>query len=297
MSLATRCAACGTAFRVVQDQLKVSEGWVRCGRCDAVFNALEGLFDLERAELNEQPPAPEPHASHAPTVDQAARLDDSPMSAPATLLPREAINAPDAQRAVSSAERACAAGESLSWSHAQASLAAASSPTPEFLRQPQPESQRSFDRRRFAIWIVGTVLLLVLAAQAAYHFRDSISAHWTSTKPTMVAWCKSAGCSVGVLRRISDVAVENSALTRSSGRDVFTLFVVLRNHGRMALALPSLELSLTDPNGQLLARRVLDPSDFRSALVIAAGAETALQITFASDSLRTLGYAVEIFYP
>jgi predicted Zn finger-like uncharacterized protein len=48
MSLATRCASCGTVFRVVQDQLKVSEGWVRCGRCDQVFNALEGLFDLDR---------------------------------------------------------------------------------------------------------------------------------------------------------------------------------------------------------------------------------------------------------
>ena len=48
MSLATRCTSCGTVFRVVQDQLKVSEGWVRCGRCNEVFNALEGLFDLER---------------------------------------------------------------------------------------------------------------------------------------------------------------------------------------------------------------------------------------------------------
>ena len=62
MSLATRCTACGTVFRVVQDQLKVSEGWVRCGRCDEVFNALEGLFDLER----EPPPTgPLPAASSA----------------------------------------------------------------------------------------------------------------------------------------------------------------------------------------------------------------------------------------
>jgi len=47
MSLATRCTACGTVFRVAQDQLKASEGWVRCGRCSEVFNGLEGLFDLE----------------------------------------------------------------------------------------------------------------------------------------------------------------------------------------------------------------------------------------------------------
>ncbi len=46
MSLATRCTSCGTVFRVVQDQLKVSEGWVRCGRCQQVFNELEALFDL-----------------------------------------------------------------------------------------------------------------------------------------------------------------------------------------------------------------------------------------------------------
>ena len=37
--LATRCSACGTVFRVVPDQLRVSEGWVRCGRCAEVFNA------------------------------------------------------------------------------------------------------------------------------------------------------------------------------------------------------------------------------------------------------------------
>jgi predicted Zn finger-like uncharacterized protein len=47
MSLATRCPACGTIFRVVQDQLKVSEGWVRCGQCHEVFHGIEALFDLE----------------------------------------------------------------------------------------------------------------------------------------------------------------------------------------------------------------------------------------------------------
>ena len=57
MSLATRCAKCGTVFRVVQDQLKVSEGWVRCGRCSDVFNALEGLFDLERGSAPDWTPS------------------------------------------------------------------------------------------------------------------------------------------------------------------------------------------------------------------------------------------------
>ena len=56
MSLATRCPACSTTFRVVQDQLKVSGGWVRCGHCHEVFNGLESLFELPP----DPPPAPPP---------------------------------------------------------------------------------------------------------------------------------------------------------------------------------------------------------------------------------------------
>ena len=47
MNLATRCTSCGTVFRVVQDQLRVAGGLVRCGRCGEVFNAAETLIDLE----------------------------------------------------------------------------------------------------------------------------------------------------------------------------------------------------------------------------------------------------------
>jgi predicted Zn finger-like uncharacterized protein len=66
MSLATRCTACGTVFRVVQDQLKISEGWVRCGRCAEVFDAREQLFDLEREA---PPPWPRPAEPQLPAED------------------------------------------------------------------------------------------------------------------------------------------------------------------------------------------------------------------------------------
>lgn len=75
MSLATRCTACGTIFRVVQDQLKISEGWVRCGRCQEVFNALEGLFDLER-EPPPQRPQPRPVEPEAPALVRPSATDD-----------------------------------------------------------------------------------------------------------------------------------------------------------------------------------------------------------------------------
>ena len=45
MSLITSCPSCGTMFRVVPDQLKISEGWVRCGHCSEVFDATKHLSD------------------------------------------------------------------------------------------------------------------------------------------------------------------------------------------------------------------------------------------------------------
>ncbi|MHB1199408.1 MAG: DUF3426 domain-containing protein [Polaromonas sp.] len=49
MSLITRCPACGTMFKVVTDQLKVSQGWVRCGRCAEVFDGTAHLLPEEAA--------------------------------------------------------------------------------------------------------------------------------------------------------------------------------------------------------------------------------------------------------
>lgn len=69
MSLATRCTHCGTIFKIVQDQLKVSEGWVRCGRCNEIFNALPGLFDLEREP---PPPRPKPRTPELSTPSSGA---------------------------------------------------------------------------------------------------------------------------------------------------------------------------------------------------------------------------------
>lgn len=43
MSQITRCPACATQFKVVADQLRISEGWVRCGQCKEVFDASEHL--------------------------------------------------------------------------------------------------------------------------------------------------------------------------------------------------------------------------------------------------------------
>lgn len=39
----TYCPTCATSFKVTPDQLRLANGWVRCGRCTCVFEALANL--------------------------------------------------------------------------------------------------------------------------------------------------------------------------------------------------------------------------------------------------------------
>lgn len=79
MSFITRCPTCGTAFRVVPDQLKISEGWVRCGQCQHVFDAT---LDLQPwwPGATEAAVSAAPEAVFAPTqigpAGEAAVLDE-----------------------------------------------------------------------------------------------------------------------------------------------------------------------------------------------------------------------------
>ncbi len=71
MSLITRCPACATLFRVVPDQLKVADGWVRCGQCAEVFDASDHF----------QPAFPDTPAEPALITEPAplaAQADDAP---------------------------------------------------------------------------------------------------------------------------------------------------------------------------------------------------------------------------
>jgi predicted Zn finger-like uncharacterized protein len=74
MSLATRCQACGTVFRIAQEQLRASEGWVRCGRCETVFNASELLFIVDPAAMAaaDDQQAPMQHSSAWGSAGQAS---------------------------------------------------------------------------------------------------------------------------------------------------------------------------------------------------------------------------------
>lgn len=73
MSLVTRCPACTTTFKVVRDQLRISDGWVRCGRCSHVFDATLDLQEAPDGAVSAPAaPAPAPTPSPSPMSSMAA---------------------------------------------------------------------------------------------------------------------------------------------------------------------------------------------------------------------------------
>jgi len=102
----TRCPHCATVYRVTPQQLQASSGQVRCGRCQAQFDAFASLTSERGGAPGKGPEAgaaPASPASPAPSQSTAAPLSPPP---PASSDPVPAASGPvapaGAQRIVSS---------------------------------------------------------------------------------------------------------------------------------------------------------------------------------------------------
>lgn len=318
MSLATRCTSCGTVFRVVQDQLRVSSGWVRCGRCSEVFNAVESLVDLEfdRSVEDVAPGAQGPTEAEAPV--EAATVQAPPTEAlqdePAGQAEQppavdEVEPAPQTVTAeVQDVDPPVPADEATADEAVQVETGVGSRDTPS--ESLPPGAMPSFVRKaeRAARWRQPKVrALLAVAAlaaagalgwQLAVTQHDWIVARWPDARSWIERICDRAGCQVQPLMRIDGLSVESSGLLRTGPSAAYRLQLVLRNREHMALRVPHVDLSLTDALGQTLARRVLTPEQLGAARDrIAASSELALAATLRTRDIAVVGYTIEIFYP
>jgi predicted Zn finger-like uncharacterized protein len=350
MNLATRCTECGTVFRVVQDQLKVSEGWVRCGRCTAVFNAQAHLFDLDAPlaapsvaapASPAQPAPPSPGVGHAATepepannpddwsptlpVDEAAAaIEHSHAQAPAEVIDVTAAEL-DQAAAASEVSRQSLTATTSDGAPLDAPMSTEGSPDvivditapsaqahdipvqidadeaaamPSFMRNDKASSPLARPAVKTFLLVAAVLLILVLSLQAVVIWRDRLAAQLPALRPALNAMCQGLNCRISALRRIDRLAVEASGLTRIEGAPLHRLSVTLRNRADTAVLAPALELSVTDTQGKLVARKVLLLTDLGvSTTTLEAGAELPLQALLNTGERRVAGYTVELFYP
>lgn len=344
MSLATRCPACGTIFRVVQDQLRVSEGWVRCGRCAEVFNAVEHLVEVPAPGLRPAPPETATASAHdagsdtAPAVAIGRNADieiepEPPMAATDRAYPQHAqpddspdqVDLPiaiddDDRRPLGTTARTQSTTPATHSSLAHApsagnepmtmpppSASAADEPSlageaaPSFLRERASNGPWSRPGTRRVLWGLAAAMLLLLAVQVAVEYRNLLAARWPALAPSIAAICNWSGCRMEPPRWIEAIVVDSSGLVRVEGTQTYRLSVMLRNRAAMPLAMPAVDLTLTDLRGGVIARRVLSARDLgSSANSVAPLAELPLVATLAvplPPDTAVAGYTIEFFYP
>ncbi|HZF79112.1 MAG TPA: zinc-ribbon and DUF3426 domain-containing protein [Rubrivivax sp.] len=322
--LATRCPACGTVFRVVLDQLRVSDGWVRCGRCSDVFDASQALVDLESGETRriafDTTSAPAEATSAAsvapPTPASSAEQEERPAAFETTAViervdpPFEDDPIAERQPPDDTARRALA-GEGSSGpltaepavdlpgdSSAADSEADDRLATPSFVRRAEQAQRWRQPRVRAMLAGSSALAALVLALQITHAYRDRLAANAPGLRGALVAACQVLGCSVGPPRALEQVSVESSGLVRVEKSNLYRLAVALRNRADHDVALPALEVTVSDGQGKLLARRVLLAAEMGSGQTsLAAGRDVLLQATLQITTEPLAGYTVELFYP
>jgi len=260
MTLAVQCPQCLTAFKVVQDQLKVANGWVRCGRCEQVFDARSHWLTVGDSEGLV---APETQLHSPPTI---AALDPVEPAPTPHLLGSEAPLGAD--------------------NFAELDLA-------------QDVLHRQPTRPRRVWHVLNFSLALVFAVQWAWWAKSPILAHWPSVHEWAQSQCAQWHCHIEWPQGLGSVMIERAHF-EPDGEGHHRLQIQLSNRGSHPVATPWLDLSLTDGDDRVVIRRALGPQELGLPRHLIPGADTVSSVHWRVDSDvedRLSGYRAEIFYP
>ena len=172
-----------------------------------------------------------------------------------------------------------------------------------------PQFLQQNDRRptRLSSALLGMGLLLLAATflvQAALLYRSELIANWPAAKPAFTGLCRLLACTVGWPTRGDMLAVVGSELQAMPGTSLLELTAVVRNRAEVTLALPAIEVTLTDTQSRTVARKIFAPVDYLAADSRAkridegldAGADLTIKLTFEARDVNPAGFVVYPFY-
>ena len=310
MVMVTTCPACHTRFRVTPEQMDAHGGDVRCGRCAKVFNAHvyleheqeelqhEGQSKLPFEDLGDQAALPEEVAKQQPAEVEEFPAEElvafSFEEAPVEEYLEQPLQAVDELLAESPVE--------------------AESSIPEWGEEKLPEPPDAGDdfveiadeprkHRIFWLWLIGAFLLLAgLGVQGLYFFRSDMAARHPEFKPFLQQFCGVLRCSIRLPANPELLNIETSNLEADPQRaNLIALNAILRNRAKLAQEYPHLELTLTDTQDRMIARRIFAPGEYAKGADLNRGMtpneEVTVKLFLDLGDLQAAGYRVFLFYP
>jgi predicted Zn finger-like uncharacterized protein len=320
MDLFTCCTGCETVFRVTTGDLQASGGQVRCGRCQTVFDAFASLTarppgqTQEGAAATTDVPAPREYTAtdssittsremdpDEPTSDAMAALDPVPDDLePQAPMPEQApdsVDAAETQIPAEAVEPPDSAAEPSGMADRFTDDPATNLYEWEFKATPKSPRTR--------LWLSLSLLLVFTAiAQAAYAFRTELMVNYPQARPVYVQICVWLSCEIGLPRLVEqlDISASDLQLVNPQTRNQVELTALVRNRARVAVEFPAFELTLTNEEERVVARRVFLPDEYLSDVAIIGGGlagrgELAVRLFLDIGPLGAAGYRIYLFYP
>jgi hypothetical protein len=109
-------------------------------------------------------------------------------------------------------------------------------------------------------------------------------------------------CNIPLPEKVEMMSIESSDLEADAMQpSVVNLTALLHNRAEFALAYPKLELSLTDIQDRVVARRVFIPSEYLKAgedpkRGLSSNREISIQLHLDTFDLKPSGYKLFLFY-
>jgi len=295
MGVVTRCPACKTLFRIVPDRLASSAGWARCGVCGESFDSAVQRYQVIEPEIevsstggvatpvqvNTTPPYLSPLAG---TKDlESDQFSTTSHSEPAFAAEGESPLPERFSDHLLLAEQSFGAVNRAGFMSAGATA------------QPQGRATRLF-------LVLSSVLLgFGLMFQVAIQERGPIASRFPDFQSLLQSICGSAACNATPLRNIDALIIDGSSfVTRPDGAHL--LSVTVKNTSAGILAVPWVELVLTDGMEQIIVRKVLTPSELGAQNGHFSPAEpwtgtATLNVDLPAGAEPFTGYRVLVFYP
>ncbi len=223
----TQCSHCKAIFRVTMKELTAAQGLLRCGECDAIFDAMRALSTTlpeERRFVQN-----ETDASAAPGFTNDSANNSRPTS-----------NNPPSDYAASAQtlkEPSVSRGD---W------------------RSRYPKTSKS----KWFLWASIIGLLLLLLVQILYAQR-----HWLATQPLTAGYahqmCELLGCKITPQRDVRQIKLlSQNVYSHPNTKGVLTISLSMQNEASFDQPYPLIEISFLNSKNEIVALRRFPPEEY-----------------------------------
>ncbi len=251
----TQCLQCAAVYRVKAGELAVAHGFVTCGNCGQVFNALNRLLD--------EPVSPTASAFAAAPV--AIAPEESRASSPI-----EPVN----KKPPASA-------------HEEEDFDTRA--VPEILRADLSRLERQ-QRNGGGWWtLLALLAFLVLLAQGMQQYHALITARVPEVAPLITKLCATLTCAPTVARAMHVAVVARDIREHPTYKDALLVNATIVNRGDAVIPYPTLQLSMYRRQGDLLGVRRFAPTEYLDASIDITQGMAANRLVYVVIEIANLG--------